>query len=138
MERWVYRLDPIPVAGHGLELLAYRARLHAERGRRAEAEADLVGVLAVAGAAPHVLHLAGEVQHRLGSIETARRTWNRVLFLISTERPLMRVAVLVHLAELEEEDGRASVALRHWRAVLEFDPSHTRARQRVTALTGFH
>ena len=138
LERWVLRLDPLPVEGYGLELLAYRARVHAERGRRAEAEADLTDVLSVAGAAPHVLVLAGDVQQRLGSIALARRTWNRVLFRIATERAAMRVSVLVRLADLEERDGRASVALRHWRAILELDPSHARALQRVAALTGFH
>ena len=50
----------------------------------------------------------------------------------------MKVALLVRLADLEETGGRASVALRHWRDVLELDPAHARARGRVAALTGVH
>ena len=47
-----------------------------------------------------------------------------------------RVDVLVRLANLEESDGRASVALRHWRTVLELDPNHAEARTRIRAMTG--
>ncbi len=137
LERWAGR-EAIPAAGRGLELLAYRARLHAERGRREDAERDLSAVLAAANGAPHVLILVGDVQRRLGSTLLARRTWHRALFRLSPARESMQGPLLVRLADLEEGDGRAGVALRHWRAVLELDPSHARARRRVTALTGFH
>ncbi len=136
LDRWTNHVDPIPVEGHGVELLAYRALLHAERMEPARAEADLGSVLSVAGMAPHVLVIVGDVQDRLGSIETARKSWNRALFRIPPERSFERIEVLVRLAKLEESDGRASVALRHWRAVIELDPTHAAARARIRALTG--
>ncbi len=136
LERWAGR-ETIPAEGRGLELLTYRARLHAERGRSEDAERDLNIVLASANAGPGNLILVGDVQRRLGSLELARQTWNRALFRLSPERKPIRVALLVRLADLEESGGQAGVALRHWRAVLELDPSHARARRRVTALTGF-
>lgn len=137
LERWAGRAA-IPAEGRGLELLAYRARLHAERGRHEDAERDLSAVLAAANIGPGNLILVGDVQRRLGSIELARQTWHRALFRLPAERRPMRVALLVRLADLEESGGQADVALRHWRAVLELDPSHARALQRVAVLTGFH
>ena len=135
LERWVGD-DRLPVEGRGPELLAFRARLHAERDIPDAAERDLANALAAARNSPSVLLLAGDVQQRLGSIERARQSWNQALFRLKPERKSTRVALFVRLADLEETAGRASVALRHWRAVLELDPSHVRAQRRVSELTG--
>jgi tetratricopeptide (TPR) repeat protein len=137
LEPRVQRLDPIPLEGLGRELLAYRARLHAERGDRESAVRDLDRLLSVTGESPDLWFLAGLVQHRLGSTESARDSWNRALFRLPVQRKPTRVTILVHLADLEESQGRASVALRHWRSVLEISPDHPRARRRVADLTGF-
>ena len=135
LERWAAR-ETIPAEGRGLELLAYRARLNVERDRREDAERDLDTLLAAATRKPRLLILAGDVQWRMGSTEPARQTWNRALFGVPPERERLRIEILVRLADLEETDGRAGVALRHWRSVLKIDPSHPRARARVGALTG--
>ena len=135
LERWT-RLETIPAEGRGLELLTYRARLHAERGRREDAERDLNSVIAAAKGSPHALILVGVVQYRIGDMESARTTWNRALFALPRDLESTRIGVLVKLADLEEADGRASVALRHWREVLELSPSHTGAQRRVAELTG--
>jgi tetratricopeptide (TPR) repeat protein len=128
--------DTIPAEGRGLELLVYRARWHVERGRPDAADRDLATLLAAAKDKPHLLILAGDVQRRMGSDDLARQTWNRALFKLSPKNKSLRVALLVRLAALEEDRGRAGVALRHWRRVLESDPSHARARRRVADLTG--
>lgn len=137
LERWVLRVDPIPLEPRGLELTLFRARLHAERGRRAKAEEDLDAVYAVAADKPYVLTFVGDVAQRLGAMDLARRSWNQALFLLSGDHRSLRVSIHLRLGELEEREGRASVALRHWRSVLELQPDHPRARKRVAELTGF-
>ncbi len=135
LERWTAR-EEIPAEGRGLELLALRARVHVERGRNAEAENDLRTVQAAADGAPHLLILIGDVQLCLGKAELARGSWNQALFQTDSANKPRRIALLVRLADLEETDGRASVALRHWRSVIDLDPEHPRARRRVAELTG--
>ncbi len=117
-------------------MLALRARVHVERGRNAEAENDLRTVQAAADGAPHLLILIGDVQLCLGKAELARGSWNQALFQTDSANKPRRIALLVRLADLEETDGRASVALRHWRSVIDLDPEHPRARRRVAELTG--
>ena len=120
-----------------LETWASQFMQHGHQLTTDAAEADVREVLAGAKDAPHLLVLVGDAQHRLGSIDLARATWHRALFRLSSDRAAARVAILVRLARLEESTGRASVALRHWRAVLDLQPDHPHARRRVAELTGF-
>ena len=81
--------------------------------------------------------MIGEVHAELGDDATARDLWNRALFGLRPGATGTRRDLLVRLATLEERDGRASVALRHWQAVLALEPEHAGARARVDELSGF-
>ncbi len=119
-------------------LLAYRARLAAERGDAEAAARDADRALALARSNHHVLVAAGDALEAAGDHDRARSVWNRALFELGDERAPMRRNVLLRLARLEDRYGRPATALRLWRSVLDVDPAHGEARRRVDELSGFH
>lgn len=119
-------------------LLAYRARLAAERGDAEAAARDVDRALALARSNYHVLVAAGDALEAAGNHDRARTVWNRALFELGEERDPMRRNLLLRLARLEDRYGRPAAALRLWRSVLDIDPTHREARRRVDELSGFH
>lgn len=127
----------LPEEAGSAPLLAYRARLRAERGDAAGAAADASRALELAGERPHVGILAGDALEAAGEHDRARSVWNRVLFSLGDRSDPARRNLLLRLARLEDRHGRPATALRLWRSLLELDPEQTEARRRVDELSGF-
>jgi tetratricopeptide (TPR) repeat protein len=116
-------------------LLLHRARFLAPRDP-ARARADVERALRIDGDRPGTLASAGQVALAIGDFDRARRLWVRALLALEGGDATARRDLLLRLARLEDDHGRAGDALRHWRALLEIDPEDTEARRRVRELTG--
>ena len=117
--------------------LLYRARLKAIHEERAAAMRDVESALRLNGGAFSVQLLAGDTYESLGDVAAARRMWSKALHRLAPEQSAARRRLLVRLARLEDGHGQAAAALRFWESILELDPEHAEARQRVDDLSGF-
>jgi tetratricopeptide (TPR) repeat protein len=118
-------------------LFATRSRLHAARGRGADARADAARAEGLAQERASVLVAAGEAHEAAGDLDAARGAWTRALWATPRDaaRREARGRILARVARLEERRGRLGDALRAWRAVLDEVPAHPEARAGIERLT---
>jgi len=135
LARLVDGVEPPAERAHAA-LWVYRARLAIARGDAAAAASDLEVATDLAGDAPPVLAVVADGWERLGRAERAREAWTRALFELGGRAPSTAAGLHARLARLEESEGRAGAALRHWREALALDPEHAEARRSVGRLSG--
>ncbi len=128
----------IPERSSTARLIAFRALARAREGNHEAARTDSALALRLGEGDPRVRISAGDAHAAMGQFDQARRLWNHAHFSLQREgATATHKRVLLRLAHLEDDHGSPAAALRLWRSILELDPEHREARQRVEDLTGF-
>ncbi len=125
----------LPDGPQAAGVLLYHARLLARRGDDEGALEEIERALRLNGSARRVQILAGQTYDAMGELDDARRQWNRALFGLPPGEKRTRRTLLFYLAQLEERRHQPAAALRLWESLLEIDPEHREARQRVNDLS---